>query len=137
MLSLRHDDDRKPVEEDDGRGQDEEVAPCRHDRPAVVEVDAEEGADLRRQVAQTDLRRAGQGEGALQNMLQLADIARIVVLGQLMQGLVVEAGFAVVFGEQKGDQRRKGQIALASEILRFTPSSFEESYALNKLGKPR
>ncbi|MBS1160019.1 MAG: hypothetical protein H6R15_2438, partial [Proteobacteria bacterium] len=40
-------------------------------------------------------------------------------------------------GKQEGDQVGEGQIALASEILRFTPSSFEESCALNKGSKLR
>ena len=41
-------------------------------------------------------------------------------------------------GKQEGDQVGKGQIALASEMLRLTPSRFEESGTLNKgceLGK--
>ena len=41
-----------------------------------------------------------------------------------------------VDGKQKGDELGESQIALASEILRLTPSRIKESGALNKGREP-
>lgn len=53
------------------------------------------------------------------------------------EGIKLNLHRAPYTGEKKGNEVGEGQSAVASEILRFTPSSFEESCALNKGGEPR
>jgi hypothetical protein len=55
---------------------------------------------------------------------------------QSKEGIQLNLYCATHAGKQEGDEFGESQIALASEILRVTPSRFEESGALDKSGEP-
>ena len=64
-------------------------------------------------------------------VIKLGEYRRRIVLG-VAQGDHEHAHLA---GEQKSDQRLKGQIALASEIPGITPGGVEKGRALNVVGE--